>query len=269
MAEHGVHDAARAVERQPAARALARGGYVANGLVHLLIGSLIIAVAFGGDQDADQTGAFRALAELPLGFVALWATAALLTALGVWHLAEGILASRRRSGAAVWGLRVSEWGQAIVFLFFGGLSAAVALGARPQADETARDASRGILALPGGVFAIVLVGVGVAIAGVVFAVMGVRRSFHSKMTIPDGAVGRAIESLGIVGFIAKGVALGSLGGVLVVAAVRSRADEAGSLDAAIRALLDLTFGPAIVVVVGAGLVAYGVFTVFRARYADL
>lgn len=269
MAEHGVHDAARAVERQPDARALARGGYVANGVVHLLIGSLIVAVAFGGERDADQTGAFRAVAELPLGFVALWAAAALLTALGLWHLAEGMLASRRRRGAAVWGLRVSEWGQALVFLFFGGLSAAVALGARPHADEAARDVSRGILAVPGGVFAIVLVGVGVAIAGVVFAVMGVRRSFRSKMTIPEGAIGRVVAGLGVTGFIAKGVALGSLGGVLIVAAVRSRADEAGSLDAAIRALLDLSFGREIVVVVGAGLLAYGVFTVFRARYADL
>ncbi|MEH3088664.1 MAG: DUF1206 domain-containing protein [Microbacterium arborescens] len=264
-----AHDAARAVERQPAARALARGGYVANGVVHLLIGSLIIAVAFGGDRDADQTGAFRAVAELPLGFVVLWIAAALLVSLGVWHLAEGMLASRRRSGAAAWGVRASEWGQALVFLFFGGLSAAVALGARPQADETARDASRGVLAMPGGVFVIVLVGLGVAVAGVVFAVMGVRRSFRSKMTIPHGPVGAAVTGLGVVGFVAKGIALGSLGGVLVVAAVRSRADEAGSLDAAIRALLELALGPAIVVVVGAGLIAYGVFTVFRARYADL
>ncbi|GLJ81231.1 DUF1206 domain-containing protein [Microbacterium imperiale] len=269
MVEHGVHDAARAVERQPAARALARGGYVANGLVHLLIGSLIIAVAFGGDQDADQTGAFRAVAEMPLGFVALWAAAALLAALGVWHLAEGMLASRRREGAAAWGLRISEWGQAFVFLFFGGLAAAVALGARPRADQAARDASRGVLALPGGVVAIVLVGLGVAVAGVVFAVMGVRRSFRSKMSIPDDALGRTVAGLGVAGFIAKGIALGSLGLVLVVAALRARAEDAGSLDAAIRALLDLTLGPAIVVIIGAGLIAYGVFTVFRARYARL
>ncbi|QLD11054.1 DUF1206 domain-containing protein [Microbacterium oleivorans] len=264
-----VHDAARAVERQPAARALARGGYVANGLVHLLIGALIIGVAFGGDRDADQTGAFRAVAEVPLGFVALWAAAALLAALGVWHLAEGMLASRRRRGVSVWGVRASEWGQAVVFLFFGGLSAAVALGARPQADETARDASRGVLALPGGVFAIVLVGVGVAVAGVVFVVMGARRSFRSKMMIPDTAVGVGVSALGVVGFIAKGVALASLGVVLTVAAVRARAEDAGSLDAAIRALLDLSYGPAIVVTVGAGLVGYGAFTVFRARYARL
>ncbi|KAA9089953.1 DUF1206 domain-containing protein [Microbacterium radiodurans] len=264
-----VHDAARALERQPAARALARGGYVANGLVHLLIGSLIVAVSFGGEQDADQTGAFRAVAEVPAGAVVLWAAAALLAALGLWHLAEGMLASRRRSGAAAWGLRLSEWGQAVVFLFFGGLAAAVALGARPQADETAQDASRGILSLPGGVFAIVLVGVGVAVAGVAFGVMGVRRSFENKMTLPDGAVGAVVAGLGTVGFFAKGVALASLGVVLVAAAARSRADEAGSLDAAIRMLLGLQFGPAIVITVGAGLIAYGVFTVLRARYARL
>lgn len=264
-----AHDAARAVERQPAARVLARGGFVANGLVHLLIGSLIVAIAFGGDRDADQTGAFRAVAAVPLGFVALWAAALLLAALGLWHLAEGMLASRRREGAAVWGLRISEWGQAVVFLFFGGLAAAVALGARPEADETAREASRGILAVPGGVFAIVLVGAGVGVAGVVFVVMGVRRSFRSKVTIPRNGLGRTVAVLGVAGFIAKGVALASLGLVLIVAAVRSRAEEAGSLDAAIRALLDLSFGRPVIVIIGAGLIAYGVFTVFRSRYARL
>lgn len=264
-----VHDAAQAVERQPAARMLARGGFVANGLVHLLIGSLIVAVAFGGDRDADQTGAFRAVAEVPLGFIALWAAAVLLAALGLWHLAEGMLAPRRRNGAAAWGLRVSEWGQAVVFLFFGGLAAAVALGARPEADEAARDASRGILAVPGGVFAIVLVGAGVGIAGIVFVVMGFRRSFRTKMTIPRNGLGRTVAGLGVAGFIAKGVALASLGLVLGVAAVRSRAEDAGSLDAAIRALLDLPFGRPAIVVIGAGLIAYAVFTVFRSRYARL
>lgn len=260
-----VHDVARAVERHPAARLLARGGYAANGVVHLLIGALIIGVAFGGRGDADQTGAFRAVAQAPLGFVALWAIGALLAALGVWHVAEGVLGGRRDG----WGTRLSEWAQAAVFLFLAGLSAAVALGAEPRADDTARAASRGILTVPGGVFVIALTGVGVIVAGVVFIVMGVRRSFRTKLALPAGAIGRAASALGVVGFVAKGLVLGAVGLLLLVAAIRARAEESGSLDAAVRALLDLPGGPAIVIAIGAGLVAYAVFCGFRARYARL
>ncbi len=264
-----VHDAARVVERHPATRLLARGGFVANGVVHLLVGALIIGVAFGGRADADQTGAFRAIAAVPLGFVVLWVVAALLAALGGWHVSEGLVEGHRRDGLERWGLRVSEWGQAAVFLFFAGLSAAVALGAEPRADEAARDASRGILSVPGGVFVIGLVGAGVIVAGVVFVVMGVRRSFRSKVALPDDATGRTATVLGVIGFVAKGLALTAVGLLLVVAAVRSRAERSGSLDAAIRALVDLPYGPALVVAIGAGLVAYAVFCGFRARFARL
>lgn len=264
-----VHDAARAVERHPATRLLARGGYAANGVVHLLMGALIIGVAFGGRGDADQTGAFRTIAQVPLGFALLWALATLLTALALWHLADGILSGRSRDGLDRWRLRLSEWSQAAVFVFFGGLSAAVALGAKPRADDTAREASRGILSVPGGVFVIASVGIGVAVAGIVFVVMGARRSFRSKLDLPPGPIGRAADVLGVIGFVAKGIALAALGILLLVAAVRSRPDESGSLDAAVRALLELAPGPAIVVSVGAGLIAYAVFCGFRARYARL
>jgi len=260
-------DAAREATTSTVFRVLARSGFAANGVVHILIGAIILAVATGTRAEADQVGAFKAIATAPLGFVALWMVAIALWALALWHVAEGVLARGERPRK--WGTRVSEWGQALVFAGLGAVAAAVALGARPNAEDTAEDASRGVLAIPGGVFLLGAVGAGFAVAGVVFVVMGVRRTFRNKVTIPRAGPGRSLAGLGAVGFVAKGVALGIIGILLLVAAVKVDPAAAGGLDGAVDGLLEFTFGRALAAVVGVGLIAYGVFCIFRARYARL
>ncbi|RLK47544.1 DUF1206 domain-containing protein [Microbacterium telephonicum] len=262
-----IRAAAREAESTPALRALARGGFAANGAVHVLIGILILVVAFGGDGESDQAGAFKAVAAAPLGFALLWVLAIALWGLAAWHTLDAFLAPG--DGAQKWGRRASEGGQALVFAALGVIAASVALGARPDADESAETASRGVLAIPGGVFLLGAVGLGIGVAGVAFVVMGVLRSFRKKMSIPSGALGRTVTVLGVVGFVAKGVALGIIGVLLVVAAVKVDPGAAGGLDAAVQTLLSLPAGPWLAGIVGAGLIAYGVFCGFRARYARL
>jgi hypothetical protein len=82
-------------------------------------------------------------------------------------------------------------------------------------------------------------------------------------------MGATVKSLGLIGFIAKGVALIILAILLIVAAVKVEPDAAGGLDSAIDALLDLSYGAVLVSAIGIGLIAYGVFCFFRARYADI
>lgn len=264
---------ARGAEQSTPLRWAARAGYAANGCVHILIGVIALVVAFGGDGDADQSGALRVIAEAPLGFVALWLIAVTLWALGVWQLFEGILArapSDDRAGSAKkWGKRVGAWGQCAIFIALGLVAASVALGARVDAEETAEEASRGVLQLPGGPIFLGLVGVGVAIAGIAFIVMGVRRSFRNKIDIPHHGIGRGISGLGVVGFIAKGVALGIVGTLLLAAAITTDPEAAGGLDGAVDALLGQQYGPWLVGATGVGFIAYGLFSLFRARYARL
>jgi hypothetical protein len=267
-AKSGVKHAAEKAESSRAFRVAARAGFAANGLVHVLIGAFILAVAFGGREETDQAGAFKAVAAAPAGFVALWALAIALFALGVYHLLEGILAWSE-DGARKWGRRVAEGGQALVFLALGLIAASVALGARPDADASAEDASRGLLSVPGGPLVLGVIGFGFGIGGISFIVMGFRRSFENRMSLPATPLGAGVKALGIAGFIAKGVALIILGILLVVAAVKVEPDAAGGLDAAIDALLDLAYGAVLVSAIGIGLIAYGVFCFFRARYADL
>ncbi|WP_109212036.1 MULTISPECIES: DUF1206 domain-containing protein [Microbacterium] len=264
---------ARDAESNSAFEVLARAGYVANGIIHALIGIIVLVIASGGRGEGDQAGAMKAVAGAPAGFVVLWLIAIGLWALGVWHAAEGLLA-RDRSGdtkgaARKWGRRLAEWGQALVFVLLGFISAAVAIGARPDAEQTAEDASRSLLQLPGGPILLALIGVGIGIGGVAFIVMGVLRSFRNRIETPDGKLGRAVVVLGIVGFVAKGVALTIIGVLLMVAAIGDDADTAGGLDGAVDALLDLPLGPALAWIVGVGFLAYAVFTVARARFARM
>jgi hypothetical protein len=254
-------------------RALARGGYAANGVVHILIGGIALVVALGGRGATDQSGALMAIARVPFGFVLLWILAVGLCGLGLWQVVEGILASPSaddpRSLAQRWGRRLGAWGQAAIFIALGLISAAVALGARIDTEEAAENASAGLLEIPGGPIVLGLVGLGIGIGGIVFIAMGLRRSFRTKIEIPEHGAGRSVAGLGLVGFLAKGVALVIVGILLVVASFSSDADTAGGLDGALRALLQLFYGPALVAAVGVGFVAYGVFCLFRARFARL
>ena len=264
---------AREAEQSTPFRVLARAGYAANGLVHILIGAIALAVAWGDKGATDQSGALMAMADVPFGFVLLWIVAVTLWALGAWQLLEGILTRADSDDApevaGKWGRRLGAWGQAVIFVALGLIAVAVALGAQVDTEQAAENASRGLLAVPGGPVVLVLVGLGIGIGGVVFIVMGLRRSFRSKIDIPEHGIGRGIAGLGLVGFIAKGLALVIVGILLIVASFSSDADTAGGLDGALRALLTLDLGPLLVAVVGAGFIAYGIFGLFRARFAHL
>ena len=272
MSADDARQAARAAQSSAWMHALARGGYAANGLVHLLIGALVMSLAVGGRGEADQSGALRAIADAPWGFVVLWVIAILLGALAAYHLIEGfVLRSgvNARAEAKIWGRRLSAWGQAVIFGGLALLAASVALGARISGDESVEGASRGILSAPGGPLALAACGVAILAGGVTFTVIGVRRGFEKKMHIPDGRIGALVTGLGIAGYSAKGLALAVVGILLIVSAAQTDATLAGGLDAAFDAVRALAFGPILVAAIGLGFLAYGVFLFFRARYARL
>lgn len=263
---------ARKAESNDLMRALARAGFIANGVVHGLVGILVLVVAFGGDGDADQAGAFRAVAAAPAGFVALWLIAIALWALAIWQVFDGILARDPDDGAVgaakKWGRRIGRWGQAVLYVVLGGIAAAAALGARPDAEQTTESASRDVLAVPGGGLVLAAVGIAIGVGGIVFVYRGAGRGFRDLVD-PPPALGAVVTVVGVVGYVAKGVALLIIGAMLVISAVMIDPDAAASLDGAIKALLTLPLGRWLAGVIGLGFIAYGVFCCFRAAFARL
>ena len=66
-----VQQAARTAHSSRPLELLAPGGYAASGVVHLLLGALVVGVTFGGRGQTDQSGAFRTIATAPWGMALL------------------------------------------------------------------------------------------------------------------------------------------------------------------------------------------------------
>jgi hypothetical protein len=75
--------------------------------------------------------------------------------------------------------------------------------------------------------------------------------------------------IGSVGHVARGVVFGLIGVFVIKAAVDYKPKDAIGIDGALRKLVDAPYGPWLLGLVAAGLLAYGVYCAFDARYRDV
>lgn len=258
--------AARVQQSRPL-RIAARAGYAVNGLLHVLIGGIALGVATGGGGEADQGGALGQLAGTPGGAVVLWVVVVGLWGLGLFQLLEAALV--RGTDGDDWAERAKEGGKGIAYLAVGVTAFTVARGGSTDSSEQTQTLSARLLAAPGGVALLVVLGLAVAAIGGYFVVKGVRQGFRDDVTVPGGAKGRGVVALGVVGYVAKGVVLALVGVLFVVAAVQGDASEATGIDGALKSLAGVPAGVVLLVLVAVGLVAYGAFQFVRARRAKL
>lgn len=245
----------------------ARAGYVAAGLLHVMIGVIALRVATGGSGSADQSGAVAALAGSPGGTVLLWACFLGCAALAVFLFSEIFFGATQRSDRDRLKHRVKMGGQAVVYGAIGAVFGTYALGGTSDSSGSTQSLSARLMAHPAGTVLLIAVGLGLVVAGVFFVHRGVTRSFRENLkSLPPGTAGRAVMWLGTAGYAAKGVALAVLGVLVVVATVRSDPEQSSGLDGALKALQEQPFGAWILGAVALGLICYGVFMVVRARY---
>lgn len=259
---------ARAAQDSTALRILARAGYVVLGILHILIGVIAISIAGGGGGQADQSGAMQAIQQSPMGVALLWVIVIGLLALAIWQIAEAVI-ERDADTKKKWAHRAKFLGTAVAYLAIAGTALVYALGGRSESSESSQSFSAQLLSSPAGVFLLSLVGLVVAGIGIAFIVRGIARAFEKNLALPAGTVKKGIVAFGVVGYVAKGIAVAVTGVLFVVAAITHDPETAGGLDAALHALAGLPFGAAILWVVGAGLVLYGLFCFARARYAKM
>lgn len=264
QATESVRSGAQSLHENHVFRMFARVGYAVNGVIHILIGGIALSVAFGDGGDADQGGALAQVAEAPLGFALLWFLAGGLFALGLFQVLETVLV--RGTDKDDWADRAKEGGKAIAYLAVGASAATYALGGSPDSGDQAQSLSAQLLASPGGVVLLVVLGLGVAAVGAYFVTKGIRQKFLDDLALPNGSRKKTATVLGVLGYVSKGVAIAIVGVLFVVAAVSSDTSEATGLDGALKTLAELPFGNVLLFVVAFGLAAYGVYCFIRARY---
>lgn len=254
--------AASRAERNPAVRALARVGLATIGLLHIVIGAIALALAFGGGGNADQSGALQAVVDVPGGLFAVWVAVVGLVVLALWQI---LVAVNARSA----GTRLVELSKFVVYAALAVLAGSIALGGGHDSSSSEKSMSARLLALPGGVFVLALIGLGIVIGGIVFLRNGITHRFERDLRLPPNALAGVTTTLGRVGYIAKGIALLLVGGLVIVGAVTYDPEKAGGLDGSLKALLGLPFGPVLLALIALGLIAYGVFWLVRSVAARL
>lgn len=258
---------ARQVAKSRPVKAGARIGLVAYGLTYLLIAWLALQVAFGSrGEQTDQNGAFQAIASTPFGQVLLWVLVVGFVAVALWRLEQTVFAAagvQDRSEQVK--KRLENGARTVIFAALAIIAARTAMGSGEQG--TGQEAAAGVLGWPGGQFLVGAIGLVLVAIAAVKAKHGWEKKFLEDMTLPsDQHARKVVERLGQVGSIAKAVALGLIGVLVVVAAVRFDPSKANGLDPALKALAEQPFGMFLLVVVAVGLAAYGVFCFFDAKY---
>lgn len=264
--------AAYEAKDHPALFWTARLGFGCYGLVYLLIAWLTAQLAFGRpDQSVSRKGALDQLAQQPLGGMLLWVAVGGFAALVVWELCQTVAGHHDQEGLRRVAGRAGSVFRAVVFASLGFTAAQVASGAggsgssggSGQEGYTAK-----ALALPFGPALVGAVGVGIAAYGVGSIIGGLTDRWRKQLDLDGrtGMAGKALAALARTGYVARGIAFGIVGGLIVWAAVTHDPQKSGGLDQALATLRDAPAGPYLLLAVAIGLACFGAFNVAKARY---
>ena len=248
---------------------LSRAGFVARGVVYVMVGVLAIKLAVGsGNRNASQVGALRTIVNQPFGKVLLILIAVGLGGYAVWRLVRALLGhGPEGSDGAV--DRVAAFASGIVYAGFCVIAIEILRGG--GGSGSARKPTAGVLGWPGGTW---LVG----IAGVVFAAVGLYQAYRgisteflddSKVEEMSPRVRTWIRRLGTFGYLARTVVFTMIGVFLVRAALDYDPKKAVGLDGALATIDHASYGPYLLGITAAGLIAFGAYSLSDARYRRL
>src|SRR6478736_10421312 len=140
---------ARRASDSPAARALARAGLTARGVLYILIGLVAILVAFGQpSQEADQQGALQLLAGQPYGLVALWLLGIGFAGYALWRLSEAAFGVTGEPPGA--GPRLKSLARAVIYAGLSYLTFTVISGTDRSQRQRQQDVTGTVMQHPAG-----------------------------------------------------------------------------------------------------------------------
>jgi Domain of Unknown Function (DUF1206) len=247
-------------------RLLARFGLIAYGAVNVLIASLVVQIAFGQAERADKKGALQEIGETEAGVVLLWIVTVGFVALVLWQLGEAVLGHagvpmpQRALRTAV------NLAEATIFGILAWSAGSVAAAGGKASGKPSF--AQVVFDLPGGRWLVALAGAGLVVAGGWAVWRGITHAFLRDLDLRGAGLNRSqlVTRIGQVGWTALGVGYGIPGVLLVVAAVRYDAERPIGLDSGLKDLAGEPYGPFLLLVLAAGLLAFGVHCLFDARY---
>lgn len=244
---------------------LGRAGYVARGVVYIVVGGLAVLAALGRAEGETTSGkgALVAVFNQPLGTALLSALAVGLAGYALWRALDAVLDPDRR-GCSVSGLAVrgAHVGSAVAHAALAVFAVRLVLGDGPSGGEQMSAATGSAFQLPFGRWLVLAAGVITVVVGLVHAVRGAVGGYEKRLMQHPGPW---LCRLGRFGHVARGVVITIIGGFLITAAVRFHSREARGLEGALDALREQPFGLWLLLATALGLTAFGVWSFVEAR----
>ena len=260
--------ASRAANSKPL-ELLARGGFIAYGVIHLLFAWLALQVAFGNSSgETDQSGALQTLGKQPAGEFLVILIIIGMVAMALWQAFEAAIGESGPRDKAAMAERFVSGCRAILYLYFAWLGYQVISGANASQSQSQKSSASSMMDSGGGRFLVGLVGLIVVGVGIGLIVYGLKKKFEKRLNTGQmrPSVHRTVRRLGMAGYTSKGIAYGIAGILIVTAAVKYDPEKAGGLDAALKALADRSYGPWLLGLIALGIACFGVYCFFQAKY---
>ena len=258
----------------PWERCVGHAGYIAEGVLYLLVGFFALLAAFGHQQPNGSKGALARLGGTLLGDALLAALALGLAAFVLWQLVLAIADPEHRAERRNPRRRMARLGYFLNGAFhtvFVGEAVWSILGLsradnekQSQVHWTAR-----AFALPLGRDVVAIVGAGIIILGLWQFYRAVTRDKNKRVDLRRTRFRLAISALGVCGLAARGTLLCLVGGYLVNAAWRHDPRYSGGIAGALSGLNQQPYGEWLLGAVGAGLLCYGLYQIVKEPYREL
>lgn len=269
----GIHNpVGQLTAEHPGVVKIGRAGWFAKGVVYVIAGFLALSVAAKasgwsnstsatGNQEASPIGAIKTVAGSGGGTVLLWLLAIGMLLYAAWRVVSALLPGG--TDAKAWAHRIGYIASAVMYTTFA--ISAIALARRApevqDGNKKVTDISASIMTHTAGRLVIGVVGVIVIAVGLYRISKGVTMDVEDELDMSGMSAARVhwTERLGAIGEVGRGIGFGLVGFFLLRSAITYDATQATGLDGALRRLAVESWGVVVVVVVGIGFAAYGIF----------
>jgi hypothetical protein len=247
---------------------MARAGYVARGVVFLILAYFTALAASGAaSRTIDSKEALNKVLAQPLGGLLLGVMAIGLLCFGLWRTSQCVIDPDCYGCDAKGWTRRGIYGLAgLFYIGFAVVAAAMIVGlATGDTDSSIRDWTAWLLSKPAGRWLIGAIGLIVLGSGIGTAVSGIRAKFNEQLAL-SRRPRRVVTALGSIGFLTRAFVFAIIGVFLIFAAIDSNAHEATGFAGALMIVKQHRYGTMLLALVAAGLFAFGAFGIAEAVF---